>query len=193
MNEENLRQLRRVVEAAPEERFHMRSIAEMASCGTAFCALGWFALDPWARANTSIVSIVYAFYSCLSAASLFGISEGEAEHLFGISLPGTCNPHCVTKAEVLWNIDELLAGRTTRPYAALAGFSVYDSHCDWPYAADRDPRTVLPARAVTDRVSSLYDWYKWDDEMVVKIAADPHFNPDFAVENYPDREDDDEV
>ena len=44
-NIEALTQLRRVVEAAPEELFHMRAVVEHVDCGTRRCALGWAIIE----------------------------------------------------------------------------------------------------------------------------------------------------
>lgn len=59
MNRDLMLQLRRVAEAAPEHRLHMRNFCESeAACGTAYCLAGFAAVDPWFRANTTINRIL---------------------------------------------------------------------------------------------------------------------------------------
>jgi hypothetical protein len=56
MHEERLRQLRRVVAAAPADRFVMdRFCTAGQPCGTAYCAAGWAALDPWMQKETPML------------------------------------------------------------------------------------------------------------------------------------------
>ncbi len=136
MNEQAMRELRRVVEAAPEDRLHMRSFCETAACGTARCAAGWAAIDSWFRENTQInkylvvcnEGTVYAT-GCVGddgvwrgtiagLATIFDIDREDARYLFGGDLDIGAAEHAVTKDEVLWNIDEMLAGREALPYAA---------------------------------------------------------------------------
>lgn len=57
-NFEALKQLKRVVKAAPAERLHMRAVMEKAECGTAYCAAGWAAQDKWFEDNTEITNAV---------------------------------------------------------------------------------------------------------------------------------------
>src|SRR4051812_6756791 len=59
IREERLRQLRRVGQDSPDERFDMQWFGKVRAhdCGTVHCASGWFALDPWAQANTEILEI----------------------------------------------------------------------------------------------------------------------------------------
>jgi hypothetical protein len=127
-NIERLTQLRRVIEEAPEDRLHMRRWCEKAKCGTAYCAAGWAAVDPWFAENTAIRKIFHVepggFVEPLSGevmsdlAKLFGITNTDARNLFGAALePGT-GPHSVTKKEVLDNIDRLLDGQPAERYAA---------------------------------------------------------------------------
>ena len=51
---ERLTQLRRVVVEAAPDRFDMRSFSADTPCGTAYCAAGWAAIDPWFREHTHI-------------------------------------------------------------------------------------------------------------------------------------------
>lgn len=129
MNIEALKQLRRVVEAAPDDRFHMRRWSEKAPCGTAYCAAGWAAIDPWFRENTGIGDIFklrrYGYLELItcspffSLARLFDISIYEAATLFGIGIDPRSNPHAVSRAEVIANIDRILAGQKPERYAVL--------------------------------------------------------------------------
>lgn len=128
---ERLKQLRRVVEAAPEDRLHMRTFCEQAECGTAYCAAGWAAIDPWFRENTEIEGVfeyaddghlftgfgVWDVFDPL--ADIFGISRLAAGCLFGYGMSVTDEPHAVTKAEVLANIDRLLRGLPAERYAVI--------------------------------------------------------------------------
>jgi hypothetical protein len=118
--EERLRQLRRVVEAVPDHLLHMRRFTEESPCGTAHCALGWAVVDPWFRSQgiTSEVHLDGA-YPFAEAARFFDLTELDTTNLFGGTLDlHEVDPHAVTKAEVLWNIDRLLACLPTRPYRA---------------------------------------------------------------------------
>lgn len=128
-NIEALRQLRRVIEAAPEDRLHMRAWSENAECGTAYCAAGWAAIDPWFQQHTSILetfrvsphSIVYTDYAVTAFSRLdeiFRIGIWNSEALFGKGINSSLGPHSVTKAEVLQRIDALIAGGDIEPYAA---------------------------------------------------------------------------
>jgi hypothetical protein len=117
-NEEALRQLHRVVEEAPDDRLHMRSFTETGPCGTAHCAADWAAIDPWFRANMPLDEIIRSSDPFARLAAAFGLSEKDAENLFGGDLAGYTDPHAVSKAEVFWNIDRLLAGQPALPYAA---------------------------------------------------------------------------
>lgn len=128
-NTERLTQLRRVINDAPEDRLHMRVLTEEATCGTAYCAMGWAIVDPWFRKHGITRSIGNlcghdSWYSMVAnAADYFGIANEEAHWLFASGIESRSGAHSVSKAEVLWNIDELLAGRTTRPYRAVFGSS----------------------------------------------------------------------
>jgi hypothetical protein len=127
VNRERLEQLRRVVLAAPPERFHMRTWCEKALCGTAYCAAGWAAVDPWFRENTDIERIfrvghdgmVYAeiFTPTDGLAKIFDISSADSRNLFGGDLnPTYSDPHGVSQKDVVANIDRILAGLPAEPY-----------------------------------------------------------------------------
>lgn len=133
-NFEALRQLRRVVEAAPDDLLHMRAIVELAKCGTARCALGWAIIDPWFQQNTAINELIPANFrgqaisdlpdhqgghnTWKSLSGIFGIGLDNTDNLFAGDIFQDTNEHAVSKAEVLWNIDELLAERDALPYRA---------------------------------------------------------------------------
>lgn len=129
---ERLQQLRRVVEAATDHRFHMRTFCEEADCGTAYCAAGWAAIDPWFRENTAMGDIfevgeegmlreaddVYDPFENLGG--VFGISYLDSLNLFGADLSRIYSePHAVSRAEVIANVDRLIAGEPATPYAAI--------------------------------------------------------------------------
>jgi hypothetical protein len=126
-NEEALRQLRRVAEEAPDDRLHMRSFTETGPCGTAHCLAGWAEIDPWFLTNTPLPAVL-AMYTdgqpgegertFAGLAAVFGLKQEDADNLFGSDLTPSVGPHAVSKAEVLWNIDQLLAGQPALPYAA---------------------------------------------------------------------------
>jgi hypothetical protein len=166
MNRELLLQLRRVLLEAPEDRLHMRTLCgPKAACGTAMCLAGFAAVDPWFRAHTPLSAELAAATHRLAyagpaafllrpaavgfeveaapggwdrARDLFGLSDDDADALFGWALNYDDAAHAVTRAEVLWNLDELLAGRSPRPYAATAEQTGYPGL----FAADRDPADV---------------------------------------------------
>lgn len=129
IRQERLRQLRRVIEAADPDRLHMRAWSEKAPCGTAYCAAGWAAIDPWFQANTSIGEIfvpkpsghlgVRADDPFRPLANLFDLTPNDSTNLFGGGVYYDCDPHAVTKDEVIANIDRLLAGEHAKTYAAI--------------------------------------------------------------------------
>lgn len=131
---EILRQLRRVINEAPEHLLHMRAVVEEAACGTARCAFGWAIIDDWFINNTDINEICKSDWNCpyfpvsircstinLELAELFGISEKDAVNLFATEAPVVVsrNAHDISKQEVLDNIDRLLRGESTVPYKVL--------------------------------------------------------------------------
>lgn len=125
---EALRQLRRVVEMAPDDLLHMRSVVEKSGCGTARCAFGWCLVDPWFMTNTALKEFVSWDSSYLPPPykdetwRVFGLSAADSINLFASDLASFSGAHSVSKAEVLWNIDRALEGEKTLPYrAVLAG------------------------------------------------------------------------
>jgi hypothetical protein len=132
-NIEALTQLRRVAVEAPDELFHMRAVVETLECGTARCLLGWMIIDPWFIQNTPISQFVPPDYDevfmpdvddMCDIAEMFGLSEKQTEKLFGDGLDTNMDPHAVPKAEVLWNINRLIAGRKARSYRATGRFRI---------------------------------------------------------------------
>lgn len=126
VNREALRELREVAIRAPDELFHMRWFQRKTSCGTARCLLGW-ALDDVILGPLLMDSGADPtdFDDSLDAATdLFGLSQRDATNLFGGDLCSGGDPHSVTKAEVLWNIDQILKGECTLPYQATV--SIYE-------------------------------------------------------------------
>jgi hypothetical protein len=138
MHEERLRQLRRVVAAAPEDRFEMRRFCTADQrCGTAYCAAGWAALDPWFQKETPMSdyfdlvdheqgTLVLANdnRNCFRGlATIFDLDGIETKELFGACLPSGCK---VSQAAVIANIDRLLQGEATMPYAEGEGYIPFE-------------------------------------------------------------------
>jgi hypothetical protein len=116
---ECLRQLRRVVEAAPEGRFDMSTLCDRGPCGTVHCAAGWAAVDPWFRENTELGRSFavdrdgmfrYRGRPAEVLERAFGLDEGDVERLFFDADDDT------TRADVLASIDHLFAGRPAPTY-----------------------------------------------------------------------------
>jgi hypothetical protein len=130
-NIERLRQLRRVVAAAPDdERFDMRYIEIRKECGTAHCAYGWAQVDPWFRDNTPIaerVDIGYPFYAhdFSESPGIFDLISDDAENLFSAPRYGPAHGARM-KAMVLANIDRLLAGQPSVLYPDITDSSIGD-------------------------------------------------------------------
>ena len=129
-NIEALRQLRRVVENAPDELFSMRFIVEEATCGTVRCALGWCLVDPWFVAHTPLGDFrgfcgltlgASAHGGALKAAigETFCLSEQDERNLFAFDMTALCLPNGVRKEEVFENIDLLLRGQSAKMYEAV--------------------------------------------------------------------------
>jgi hypothetical protein len=138
MHEERLRQLRRVVAAAPADLFVMDRFCTMNQpCGTAYCAAGWAALDPWFQKETPMSdyfdlvdheqgTLVLANVSrnCFRGlATIFDLDGIESKELFGADLPLGCK---VSQAAVIANIDRLLRGEATIPYAEGEGYIPFE-------------------------------------------------------------------
>jgi hypothetical protein len=138
MHEERLRQLRRVVTAAPADRFVMDRFCRASQpCGTAYCAAGWAVLDPWFQKETPMldyfemcnfnnetVVISYDPVTCFRGlATIFDLDHIETEALFGANLSEGCK---VFPAAVIANIDRLLQGEATIPYAEGEGYIPFE-------------------------------------------------------------------
>jgi hypothetical protein len=138
MHVERLRQLRRVVTAAPADRFDMRRFCTVGrSCGTAYCAVGWAALDPWFQKETPMSdyfdlmdheqgTLVLANdnRNCFRGlATIFDLDRFETEILFGTGLQFGRK---VSQAAVIANIDRLLQGEETIPYAEGEGYIPFE-------------------------------------------------------------------
>jgi hypothetical protein len=126
-NVECLRQLRRVVETAPEDRFEMVMFSGWKDCGTAHRAAGWAAVDPWFRAHTELGRFFHVDEDrdgmlewddnpTELLGEVFGLRAGDILRLFGLTLDWR---GMVTKQHVLANIDRLLAGRAALPYRLM--------------------------------------------------------------------------
>lgn len=146
--------LRRVILAAPDHLLHMRWVESQAPCGTAFCAFGWALQDPWFQANTKLkeyrsglrgmTCLPYLNYNFLDPLHiLFSISEDSCDNLFALNgwEDYTDNPHIITKAEVLWNIDQLLLGHEAFPYQATL---TEDELRVQDYVFKPQPEEILP-------------------------------------------------
>jgi hypothetical protein len=133
-----LKHLRRVVENAPEELFHMRSIVEQAECGTARCALGWCLVDPWFQQNTRLGEVATwdqayaplppdaeaqsyapAVVRAKFAGDIFGISPNQAGTLFAFEIRSGADPHPISREQVIKNIDRLIKGRPAVAYPGV--------------------------------------------------------------------------
>ena len=137
MNREALENLARVVRHAPEELFHMQAVVSHPPCGTARCAIGWAIVDPWFRENTELGELVPIDYDGVGfygfdtddLAHLFGITEKDANKLFMVTgYFRSAEEHPVSRAEVLWNIKQLLDGKHARPYRAILGSTLYPAY-----------------------------------------------------------------
>ena len=123
-----LTELRRVVEAAPDDLFDMSRFSRPTpTCGTAHCAAGWAAVDPWFQRNTPIREIfavdVWGHVGPCGddsafgdLAVMFGLDSRDADHLFGGTLDFVSDAFAVPKVAVLANIDRLLCGLPAEPY-----------------------------------------------------------------------------
>jgi hypothetical protein len=118
-NLECLRQLRRVVEAAPEDRFDMGTLCDRGRCGTVHCAAGWAAVDPWFREHTELGRFFdvdrdgmfrYRGRPAKVLERVFGLDEEDVERLFFDADDDT------TRAQVLASIDHMLAGLPAPTY-----------------------------------------------------------------------------
>ena len=121
---ESLRQLRRVVEAAPVQLFHMDAFTHKTSCGTAHCAAGWAAIDPWFKERglrvTRYGDIQYLDFRpsryCYPFRPLelfFTLNKLDTSRLFG---GGLHRGEYVPKEKILKNIDCMLSGEKPLRY-----------------------------------------------------------------------------
>lgn len=146
--------LRRVILAAPDHLLHMRWVESQAPCGTAFCAFGWALQDPWFQANTQLKEYRsgHEYMRCIPFTTdgdyldpihtLFSISEDSCDNLFALNGEWWGEfPHAVTKAEVLWNIDQLLLGHEALPYQATLA---KDELRMQDYVFKPQPEEILP-------------------------------------------------
>lgn len=132
-----LTHLRRVVEAAPDDRFHMTSFMDaQASCGTAYCAYGWATQDTWfKKRGCKLLQIgpsgkiywphidgIGASNSEILLSTFFNISREEADHIFHLDADSRDKPHSISKAMVLRNIDLALANQPTINYRHMEGY-----------------------------------------------------------------------
>jgi hypothetical protein len=82
-NIERLTQLRRVVEAAPDNLIYTRSVVEEGD--TARCAFGWALVEPWFIANTDKKGCFsFIDISTWCTAARFDLCEEDANNLFGV-------------------------------------------------------------------------------------------------------------
>jgi hypothetical protein len=146
LRERRLKELRRVAEAIPPARLNMNEFGKVVGdygtpdCRTVCCLAGHAALDPWHQKHTEILDIfrlaedeeasctgfeiLRPVPRCLATtfrrlATLYGISETDADALFAADACGL-KEGAVTKAEIVANIDLLLAGLRARPYKAIS-------------------------------------------------------------------------
>lgn len=124
-----LEELRRVVAAAPPERFHMRYWVDVfGDCGIAYCAAGWMALDPWFQRRGWRIEVqddlvrhrlfsVEQDWEALEA--FFDLTKEESWALFGYGDGRRLDaePHLITPEMVIDNIDRLLRGDAPVDYA----------------------------------------------------------------------------
>ena len=122
--EEILLNLRRVLLAAPEERFEMENFSTNTGCGTAYCLAGWARLDPWFVDNTKISSLLeIESDGTLEAIRSFALQFFEAfclDELDQGNLKRLLNDYCipgVTKKMVRLNIERMLMGLPALPYS----------------------------------------------------------------------------
>ena len=109
MNIERLQQLRRVVKAAPEDLWDMSGFNSHTDCGTAHCAAGWAALDPWFQEKTEILSIFDALNDEVWQRST--TTHYQLMKLFGLTVKQTSDlfyNYSLKKWEVVTLLDMLI-------------------------------------------------------------------------------------
>jgi hypothetical protein len=161
-----LTKAREMLLALEPDKLHMRKVVDHADCGTAYCFAGWMVVNPWFRKHTTLgryLAVQTDGEICLTNAGMgvnaisdhnepalvavirvLGIEERDGENLTGCGLSSRGNPHSVSREEVLWNVDELLAGRAALPYRATGkNVPVYaGGHANKDYSPDRAERDV---------------------------------------------------
>lgn len=127
MNLEALDNLERVVRAAPSDRrFAMEAYSldyedsdDEHDCGTAHCAAGWAAIDPWFVAKIGVVDLATSRLD-VTLTELIGLTPIQSDVLFGVSdfrgefFTDATGP--TVKAEVLANIARLRRGEALVAY-----------------------------------------------------------------------------
>lgn len=140
-----MQRLRWLVENAEADRFDMDRYAHVVydqfghTCGTAYCAAGFAAIDPWMQENTVIGKVfrvadrkdgtgfsVEGWLARDSAdcypdarkglAVVFGISEADSSALFYPGVNSKRQGPKVIQQHVIDNIDRILAGKPAEPY-----------------------------------------------------------------------------
>jgi hypothetical protein len=146
MRVDRLRQLIRVIREAKDEEWSMSawsttmSDAEGRSCGTAFCAAGNCAMDPWFQKHTEIMRILepdfvrnvwvdgqkVAIFRIRqipegievdrALGRLFEISEEDAGAIFGCDVAAD-DLADVTRVQAIENVQRVIDGLPAIPYA----------------------------------------------------------------------------
>lgn len=106
-NVEALEHLKRVIRDAPKDLFDMGVFSHTTNCGTAHCAAGWAAVDPWFQKNTPILEGFTTSGEDMQdsdevLAKTFGLSGNVADSIFYFT-DGT-------KEEVIEVIDNIIDG-----------------------------------------------------------------------------------
>lgn len=88
-NLEALRQVVRVLENLPEEKFNMNYVMRIASdeeinlgCGTVGCAIGWAAEDPWFTQRGFVMPQLSAFVFSEEIRKFFFLESRDVARLF---------------------------------------------------------------------------------------------------------------
>jgi hypothetical protein len=139
LRSERLRRLRQIAEAAPDdERFDMRTwTREGQPCGTAHCLGGWAGVDPEFAEQGFLLNRVYGLVLCdqkgtpcaygfTACALFFGLNESETNLFEPVIYSSTVGEQ--VKAEVIANIDALLAGQ---PIKSFNPCLLHDQYTEW--------------------------------------------------------------
>lgn len=104
-----LEKLREIFVRVPEHRVHMGVVMERTHCGSAGCLLGWS--RAYAKKHRWFEE---------ARANDFGLANATARKLFAIDVMSEPalreNPHLITKAQVLRQLDRVIAGKPIKPY-----------------------------------------------------------------------------